>query len=57
MITKRLGWTYCSMVMILSRLGCFFTLDQLESVCTPRPNLNRTPRPGISPPKVIMNTT
>lgn len=30
MITVRLDWTDCKMVMILSRLGFFFILDQLE---------------------------
>lgn len=56
MITMRLDWTDCNMIMILSRLEFFFILDRLESVCTRQPNLNLTPRPGISPPKVIMNT-
>lgn len=53
MITKRLGWTDCSMVMILSRLGFFFILDQLESVCTQRPNLNRTPHLVSALPKSL----
>lgn len=48
--------TNFDMVMILSRLEAFFIFEWLESICTQTPILNQTPRPGISPPKVIMNT-
>lgn len=43
------------MIIIMSRLGILAVLDDLESLGIQKQYSNRTPRPGINPPKVMTN--